>query len=193
MFETDVTPHLFIVFGGTGDLMERKLLPALHHLANEGHLGSNFKILGVARDTAIDDDSFRRWAREALDKVAVNTRDGIERWCDECLHYCSIGAGDAGAFAALGNRIESLEAEHGLPGDRTFYLALPPQAFPPTIEGLGNAGLHRSQGHTRLVIEKPFGHDLASARAMNEQLHGYFDESQIYRIDHYLGKETVQN
>ncbi|HLE56737.1 MAG TPA: glucose-6-phosphate dehydrogenase, partial [Rhodothermia bacterium] len=111
----------------------------------------------------------------------------------QCLHYCSIGAGGPEAFAALSERIARLETEYDLPGDRTFYLALPPQAFPPTIEGLGNAGLHRSHGHTRLVIEKPFGHDLASARALNELLHRYFDESQIYRIDHYLGKETVQN
>lgn len=193
MFETNVEPHLFVVFGATGDLMRRKLLPALYHLADEGHLGSHFKILGIARNADMDDEGFRQWARKALGEAKLRKPDGLQHWCDECLHYQRIGEGDAAVFKALGEHIERLEAAHDLPGDRTFYLALPPRAFRPTIERLGEAGLHRSRGKTRLVIEKPFGRDPSSARALNELLHRYFDESQIYRIDHYLGKETVQN
>jgi len=193
MFDRHVDPHLFVVFGGTGDLMQRKLLPALYHLANEDRLGPRYKILGIARDHTIDDDAYRRWAREALGKMRLRNQEGFRRWCDQCLHFQPITAQDAAAFEALAERIHDLEATSDLPGNRTFYLALPPSAFPGTIQGLGAAGLHRSPGKTRLVIEKPFGHDLASAQAMNEQLHRYFEEPQIYRIDHYLGKETVQN
>lgn len=105
----------------------------------------------------------------------------------------AIGLGEAEDYQALAARIAKLEQAHHLPGNRVFYLALPPAAFPSTIVGLGEAGLHRSPGWSRLVIEKPFGRDLTSAQDLNRLLHRYFDESQIYRIDHYLGKETVQN
>ncbi len=193
MFEKDVDPHLFIVFGATGDLMRRKLLPALYRMANKSHLGGTFKILGVARDKDLDDGSYRAWAREALNAAGHCDDDAPHLWCDSCLHYIPLGDGDPAFFRALGDRIESLECTHKLPGNRTFYLALPPRAFPTTIEGLGKAGLNRGPGQTRMVIEKPFGRDLASAQALNQLAHRYFDESQIYRIDHYLGKETVQN
>lgn len=188
MFEQTVEPHLFVVFGATGDLMKRKLLPALYRLASEGNLGARFKILGIGLDD-MDDKAYRKWAVDALKEEGAKAKS----WCTESLHYITIGAADAAAYHLIAASIEKIEGEYDLPGNRTFYLALPPGAFAPTIKGLGEAGLNASPGHIRLVIEKPFGRDLASARALNEVLHQYFTESQIYRIDHYLGKETVQN
>ena len=192
MFEEYVAPHVFVVFGATGDLMQRKLLPALYHLANEGNLGERFKILGVARND-MDDDSFRAWASEALDRAKLRDKSDLKAWCAQCLHYMPIEDAGPEVFQRIATRIESLEAEHDLPGNRTFYLALPPRIFAPTIASLGNAGLNKSSGYTRLVIEKPFGKDLHSAHELNRVLHEHFEESQVYRIDHYLGKETVQN
>ncbi len=193
MFQKNVDPHLVIVFGATGDLMRRKLLPALYRMANKNDLGGEFKILGVARDNDLDDVRYRDWAHEALTAAGLCDDGSPDLWCDRCLHYLPLGDGDADFFNVLAATIERLEHTHHLPGNRTFYLALPPQAFPPTIEGLGKAGLNRSSGSTRIVIEKPFGRNLEEAQALNALAHRYFDESQIYRIDHYLGKETVQN
>ncbi len=188
-----VEPHLFVVMGGTGDLMRRKLLPALHRLSAQGILEGRCRILGVARNTQLDDQSFRSLAREALTEAGLLTDEQSPHWCEECLYYQPIGKGRPEDYEALAARIVALEREHHLPGNRTLYLALPPVAFPPTIEGLGRAGLNRGPGWTRLVVEKPFGRDLASAQELNRLIHRYFDESQVYRIDHYLGKETVQN
>ncbi len=192
MFDEYVEPHVFVVFGATGDLMRRKLLPALYHLANDGNLGEKFKILGVARDE-MDDGSYRVWATEALQDAKLRDPKDLEQWCNQCLHYYPIGDGSASVFEGISKYIHQLESDNNFPGNRTFYLALPPRVFVPTIEGLGNAGLNTSAGKTRLVIEKPFGKNLTSARELNEFLHQHFDESQVYRIDHYLGKETVQN
>ncbi len=185
--------NLFIVMGGTGDLMRRKLLPALFHVAQQGVLEKGCLILGVARASDLDDEAYRAWAREALAEAGLDSGNGPGSWCDECLFFQTIGRGRGEDYRALAERIAGLEAAMGLPGTRAFYLALPPGAFPATIEGLGAAGLNRSRGWTRLVVEKPFGRDLASARVLNGLVHRHYDESQIYRIDHYLGKETVQN
>ena len=111
----------------------------------------------------------------------------------ERLFYQTIGESGADDFRKVAERIAALEREHSLPGNRLFYLALPPGVFPDVVSRLGEAGLNRSRGWTRIVVEKPFGSDLNTAQALNRHLHQYFDESQIYRIDHYLGKETVQN
>ena len=192
-------PCLFVMFGGTGDLMQRKILPTLYHLASNGMLHAQFHILGIARDQAMTDAKFREWGRAAL-AAAKSGKDGkgagakkIRDWCETCLHYQPVNQTDSAAYATLATRIGEIEKAAGLPGNRVFYLALPPGAFPGTIESLGTAALNRSAGWTRLVIEKPFGHDLASARELNQLVHKYFDEGQVYRIDHYLGKETVQN
>ncbi len=191
--DKEVKPHLFVVLGATGDLMHRKLLPALFHLGQKGLLRKKSLILGAGRRSGITDEDFRQQARESLAAAGVPIDDPASRWCSSCLHYQSIGKGTEEDYRSLGRRIEELEQTHGLPGNRAFYLALPPAAFPPTISGLAQAGLNQSKGWTRLVIEKPFGHDLASARELNRLVHHHFEESQIYRIDHYLGKETVQN
>lgn len=188
-----VAPHLFVVLGATGDLMRRKLLPALFHLAAQGLLKETSLILGATRKTDLGDVGFRAQAGEALAAAGFSADDLAGRWCDECLFYQPIGLGEAEDYQALAARIAELEQAHHLPGNRVFYLALPPDALPSTIVGLGEAGLNRSPGWSRLVVEKPFGRDLVSAQDLNRLLHRYVDESQIYRIDHYLGKETVQN
>ena len=187
-----VEPHVVVVLGGRGDLMARKLLPAIYHLTNNGYLDGQSCVLAVARSGEFDDESFRAWARGALEAAGVDGDAGA--WCDSCLHYQTIGGESEADFQALADRITSLEGERTLPGNRAFYLALPPKAFSNTIEMLGKTGLNKSKGAwTRIVIEKPFGRDLESAQELNALVHEYYDEKQIYRIDHYLGKETVQN
>lgn len=193
MVKPTVEPHLFVILGATGDLTRRKLLPALCHLRTEGFVGDHCLILGASLDPKVDDDGFRAWARKALVEVGLLSDQAASRWCDDCLHYQPIGQGTAQDYQVLAERIAALERKYKLPGNRIFYLALPPAAVPSTIEGLGEAGLHRSPGWSRLVIEKPFGHDLASALKLNHLVHRYFEEPQVYRIDHYLGKVTVQN
>ncbi|MFQ5746616.1 MAG: glucose-6-phosphate dehydrogenase [Gemmatimonadota bacterium] len=181
---------LFVIHGATGDLSRRKLLPALHHISSGVEPGRRPVILGVGRNGDRTDESFRELAAEALREAGLDP-DDTRAWCRDCLHYVRVaGPGD---YRALRARIEEVEAVHDLPGNRTFYLALPPGAFASVIGGLGEAGLNDGPGWTRLVIEKPIGRDLASAVALNAEAHRHFDEGQIYRIDHYLGKETVQN
>ncbi|MCF7880023.1 MAG: glucose-6-phosphate dehydrogenase [Candidatus Marinimicrobia bacterium] len=193
MTEIPEEKHLFIVFGGTGDLMKRKLLPAIYHLV-ENQLVSRDQcmILGVSRSEMADGE-YRQWAGDALKETDNFSENAARIWCSDCLHFQSIGNGKDEDYQALADRINSLEADYDMPGNRVFYLALPPVAFEPTIKGLGRVGLNHSDGWTRIVIEKPFGHDLKSAHELNEIVHKHFEESQIYRIDHYLGKETVQN
>ncbi len=191
MSQAQPDSSLFIIFGGTGDLARRKLLPALARLAAAGQLG-RCHVVGVTRDTNFNDDSYRELVAESLGAAGL-TEEQRHALCTSTLHYHGIGEGTQEDFEALGTRLSALEEQHGLAPNRTFYLSLPPKAFPVTMEGLAKAGLNRSAGWTRLVVEKPFGRDLASARELTGITHRYFDEEQVYRIDHYLGKETVQN
>jgi glucose-6-phosphate 1-dehydrogenase len=183
----------FAIFGGTGDLARRKLLPALAVLRRHGFLCQGCVILGIARETAIDDHSYRSLVREAVLGTPNMSPDEIDRWVEQSVYYHNIREGRPDEYDGLRARIEEFDRARGLPGNRAFYLAIPPGAFPATIEGLGGARLNTSRGWTRIVIEKPFGRDLDSARELNRLVHRWFDESQVYRIDHYLGKETVQN
>lgn len=193
MAAKETEPHLFVIFGATGDLTRKKLLPAVYSLNEQGILKDRSLVLGVARNAELDDAGFRELARGILAEFEPSAGGGASRWCDNCVHYQTLGQGRPEDFERLARRMESLESEKGLPGNRVFYLALPPPAVPAVLEGLGGGGLNRSSGWTRVVVEKPFGHDLESAASLNALAHGFFDESQIYRIDHYLGKETVQN
>ena len=187
-----VDRHLFVVFGATGDLMRRKLLPALHQAGTAlGGATPPFLLLGVARQ-GLDETAYRRQAVAALVAGGVR-RPEATRWAARFVRYLSLGAESAADYERLRRTVERLEADEHLPGNRVFYLALPSGAIPGVVRALGQAGLARGPGWTRLVIEKPFGTDLASARQLNEELHREFDERSIYRIDHYLGKETVQN
>jgi glucose-6-phosphate 1-dehydrogenase len=183
-------PTLFVVFGATGDLARRKLVPALHSLSRNGYL-TQLHLLGVARESW-DDEAFRRAVAARLSELGVDPSD-LNEWCRGCVHYQPLPDDEPASFLELRERIEELERRLGLPGNRAFYLALPPAAFPTVSRGLGACDLARSRGWTRLVVEKPFGTDLESARELNRVLHQDFDEAQIFRIDHYLGKETVQN
>lgn len=175
-----IDPGLIVVFGGTGDLARRKLLPALGRLHAQGLLGPGSQVLGVARDPALTDEGYRALADGAFAGVGLP----LER-----IHYHCIAGGDPDDYRALAARVAALEG--GLPGDRMFYLALPPAAFGPTAEGLGAAGL--AGDRSRLVLEKPIGTDLASAQDLNRRVREVFPEERVYRIDHYLGKELVQN
>lgn len=184
---------IFVIFGATGDLMRRKLLPALFHLSDSKQLPERFHIVGVARARSMTDIKFRRWARAALADANLSAARVRSRWCDNCLHYHALENDSVPAFEALRARISRIESDCNLPGNRVLYLALPPDAFAGTIQTLGKAQLNRSAGWTRLVVEKPFGRDIASALHLNLLVHRYFNEEQVYRIDHYLGKDTVQN
>ena len=190
MKQREVDRHVFVIIGATGDLYRRKLLPAFYRLIHEVGLGDKAIVVGAAT-TPMTDAEFRDMSHTAL--VDAGSGDhSCEEWCERMLFYAPVSR-DADSYVTLRKRLESLEAEWGLVGNRIFYLALPPRAFPSVISALGEAGLNRSAGWTRLVIEKPFGHDLDSARSLNEVVHAHFDEAQVYRIDHYLGKQTVQN
>jgi glucose-6-phosphate 1-dehydrogenase len=186
-------PSTFIIFGGTGDLARRKLLPAVARLAEQGLLGTPSLVLSVAKEQMTDEE-YRSFVREALVQAKL-AEPTVERMVGSgILHYQTIGDATHADFASLSARLQSLEHDHHLPAqNRAYYMALPPSVFPTTIEGLGHVGLNRSDGFTRIVVEKPFGHDLKTAQELNALLHRHFDEKQIYRIDHYLGKDTVQN
>ncbi|MBN1457981.1 MAG: glucose-6-phosphate dehydrogenase, partial [Armatimonadetes bacterium] len=157
-----IDPHLFVIVGGTGDLTRRKLLPALYHLSREGYLHEQCRVLGVARRGDFDDIGYQQWAQESLASAGVKVDDAASAWCCGRLHFHRLDQGEATDYQALADRILSLEREHNLPGNRVFNLAIPPDAFAATVEGLAAAGLTKPPGWIRLLVEKPFGHDYAS-------------------------------
>jgi glucose-6-phosphate 1-dehydrogenase len=190
-------PATIVIFGASGDLTQRKLVPALHSLACGGLLSPTTQVVGVAR-TSLSDDPFRSHLYEGVVRYArLKPSPGIcELWprFAERHSYLRGSYDDPETFRHLGRRLAEVDAEFGTGGNALFYLAIPPTLYPVIVEQLGRAGLsHSDHGWRRIIIEKPFGHDLESARRLNEQVHAAFDESQVYRIDHYLGKETVQN
>ena len=181
-------PFVFVIVGASGDLTFRKLVPALYDLMARHNELRCCHLLGSAR-TTLSDQEFRDEIREALVKHEGSDLHG---WCDSRVFYQTLGPrGDD--YEALARRVAEIETSGKLPGNRAFYLALPPKVFPSAIESIGESGLSDGGGWTRIVVEKPFGHNLESAKALNDLIHRYFDESQVFRIDHYLGKETVQN
>jgi len=190
-------PCTIVIFGASGDLSRRKLVPALYGLAAQNCLARRFAIIGFAR-TPMSDDAFQQSAVDSVKKFAdANTLR--EEECKEfagALAYVSGEYHQADAFAKLKSRLEDLDRKHKLNGNRLFYLATPPDIYPIIIEQLDKAGLAKNsngKSWTRIIIEKPYGRDLASARKLNQTVLKTFDESQVYRIDHYLGKDTVQN
>ena len=193
MSEQQVEPHVFVIIGATGDLSRRKLLPALCHLRNQGILENRNRLIVGAAIPKMGEEEFRRWAIEGLQQAGWPNESELRGWCDECLYYQALGEGGVQDYGALATCVRRLERTHNMPENRVFYLALPPDVVPIAMERLDQVGLLKSRGWVRVVFEKPFGHDFHSARRLNTTLHQYIDESQIYRIDHYLGKETVQN
>lgn len=190
-----VRPVLLVVFGASGDLAQRKLLPALYSHFRRGILPAGFVVLGFARSQYTDEE-FRELARAGVEAYADNGLNGAN-WEEFARHlfYQAGGYDDRDSFQALADRIHTLDAEFGADGNRVFYLSTPPNVFEPITTLLSDVGLATpAEGSfARLIIEKPFGRDLASAQALNNHLFQHFSEDQIYRIDHYLGKETVQN
>jgi glucose-6-phosphate 1-dehydrogenase len=152
----------------------------------------NTLIVGAALPD-IGEEAFRLWAYEGLCRSGARDATDLRQWCEDHLHYQTLRQGRSADYQALAKFIARLEMARNLPQNRIFYLALPPTIVPSTLELIDQAGLLKSHGWVRVVFEKPFGHDFHSARTLNTLLHRYLDESQIYRIDHYLGKETVQN
>jgi glucose-6-phosphate 1-dehydrogenase len=189
-------PCAIIIFGASGDLARRKLIPALYDLAAHACLAPRFTIMGFAR-TPMSDDEFRRSCAEALQTMAgVGLDDKTWQTFAQHLFYFSGDYGNPESYTRLAQRLDELDRQRSLGGNRLFYLSTPPEVYPWVIEQLGRAGLAKPRNDrswVRTIIEKPFGRDLESARQLNHTVLGVFDESQVYRIDHYLGKETVQN
>lgn len=181
-----------VIFGASGDLTARKLLPALYNLHCNGGLPSSFLILGAAR-SPMEDSEFRQRMREA---VLAREACKPEAWDGFAarLHYQPLSYDRLEDYELLSRRLHALEGQHGVSHGRVFNLAVPPELYQKVTVSLGQAGLgQRGGGWARLVVEKPFGYDFASARALNQALAQYFQEEQVFRIDHYLAKETVQN
>lgn len=186
-----------VIFGGSGDLARRKLVPALFELHRQGLLAPETAIVGFARSVG-SDEAWRDDLAAALEEHGRGGADAEERRTFAArLHAVRGDLGSDASYAELKRRLEAIEAERGLPGNRLYYLAIPPSGIGGAARRLGAAGLvHPVEGSgpwSRLVVEKPFGHDLASAHALNEAVHSSFRERQLFRIDHYLGKETTQN
>ncbi len=188
-------PTLFVIFGAQGDLTKRKLIPALYNLAASHHLPQEFAILGVDA-ISMDTEAFR-------DKIGLDIHDlstraiepRIKEWLLSRLYYLPGEFQDSGMYVRLQDELAKINSAHGTQGNYLYYMATAPRFFSQIVQQLGAKGLvdYRKDYSRRIVIEKPFGHDLPSAQALNNSLCEVLDERQIYRIDHYLGKETVQN
>ncbi len=189
-----VRPTTLVIFGATGDLAHRKLLPALYNLAHEGALPERFELVGVSRREQAHDD-FRDMARESIERFSRRSPDPkVLSGLIEDMRYVPGAFDDDEVYGELDRVLRAFDERAGQELNRVFYLSTAPQFFPVISGKLGAAGLTRAENaETRIVIEKPFGYDLASARKLNADVLEVFDESQVFRIDHYLGKETVQN
>lgn len=187
-----------VIFGASGDLTERKLVPALYYLSKAGLLPDGFSVIGCSK-TPYTSESFRDKMRKGVKKyleVPAGDDGALDAFTRD-VHYISDDFGDPKAYQQLKELLDKLDKDRGTCGNRLFYLATPPSFFPVIVQHLGDTGLacpkHEGQTWTRIVIEKPFGRDLQSARDLNRIVTSAFHEDQTYRIDHYLGKETVQN
>ena len=182
---SDVT---FVIFGATGSLARTKLLPSLAR-AVIGNGISNHAIIGVGT-TNRSNEEFRDIVRASLDDAGIDL-ECAARFLDGTIAYQAVGG--PGSYVSLGDLVHTIESETGLSGNRVLYLAVPPSKLDTTVDGIAESGLDTSPGWTRLVVEKPFGIDLATATESNRTIHRVFSEDDVYRIDHYLGKETVRN
>lgn len=195
MYQTIKTqPVIFIIFGGTGDLNSRKLAPALYNLFLDGWLPDEFSIIGTGR-TKLSDEDFAGKILEGINKHSRRGKAKEEKWSAfaKHLHYQAADAKNVDTYAAFGTRIAEHNAEWKAAANVIYYLAVSPDFFPIIAENISKSKLAEDPEKTRIVIEKPFGRDLETSRSLNKLLSGIFNECQIYRIDHYLGKETVQN
>src|ERR1700676_2318218 len=194
---TPADPCTIVIFGASGDLSRRKLIPALYSLAAQNCLARRFAIIGFAR-TPLTDEAFQQSAIDSVKKFADagTAKDDLCKEFANALAYVSGEYHHPEAFQKLKRRLEELDSAHKLNGNRLFYLATPPDVYPVIIEQLDKSGLAKhpnGKSWVRIIIEKPYGRDLASAQKLNQAVLKVFDEPQVYRIDHYLGKDTVQN
>ncbi len=190
-------PCTVILFGASGDLAKRKVIPAMYDLASHNGLGPAYAIVGFAR-TPMNDETFRSSVGEAAKSMSEVGPIDPKKWEEFAsnLHYHSGEYGNAEDFTKLAEHLKQLESEKKLAGNRLFYLSTPPEVYKDIVEQLGKAGLAKPSSPNswvRIIIEKPFGRDLNSAKELNKIVLSEFQESQVYRIDHYLGKDTVQN
>ncbi|HEX9955877.1 MAG TPA: glucose-6-phosphate dehydrogenase, partial [Fibrella sp.] len=185
---------LLFIFGGSGDLNFRKLTPALYNLFLDGYMPEQFEVVGIGRSTYTD-DSFRERLLEGIQQFSRRKNGPENTWAtfSPRLSYLQLDGGDAAAYHLIGDRVRDREAEWGGPANIIFYMSVAPQLVPGIATNLSQLEFCGDKSRVRIVVEKPFGHDLQSARELNALLLSRFAEEQIYRIDHYLGKETVQN
>src|SRR5215203_1340645 len=188
-------PGVMVIFGASGDLTARKLVPALYDLAAQRRLPLEFAVVGISR-TEMSHDEFRGKLRKMLEEQrSGEVSDDVWESFSNGIFYMPGDSKKSETYNELKGLLKKLDRERGTQGNRAFYLSSSPSLFPAIVENLGEAGLNEGEngGWSRLVVEKPFGRDLESAEELNAELQRYFDETHIYRIDHYLGKETVQN
>lgn len=184
--------HILVIFGASGDLTKRKLIPALADLHKQQLLPDRFAVLGLGR-TSLSNDDFREKMKEGIAEFSSKNDGHFNDFLSK-LHYYSFNTKDRAEYAGFRERLEDLDAEVGTGSNFIFYLATPPSMYSLVPQYLADQGLNKNEkGFRRLIVEKPFGHNLESAKKLNADLLEFFDEEQIYRIDHYLGKETVQN
>jgi len=193
--ETAAPPTVMVVFGASGDLAQRKLLPGLVQIQTRGLLSDHFCLLGCGR-TPYSDEQFRQVVRETFEAQGENTSAAAIADLLERVYYVSGDYGDPATYESIKSRLAELRQRHGMRGCSLFYLSVPPFLYETIIEHLGSSGLSRKdqpecQLQARLVVEKPFGRDLKTATELNDTIAKWFNERQVYRIDHYLGKETV--
>ncbi|TML06212.1 MAG: glucose-6-phosphate dehydrogenase [Actinobacteria bacterium] len=184
-------PCILVIFGASGDLTQRKLFPALYSLAFRRLLPERFAVVGVARSEETDDE-FRERMKEAVQQHGRDEfRDDVWETLADGMRYVATDFADEAGEDRLVNVLNELDAEHSTGGNRVYYLAIPPSVFGTVVRALGKR--RGTEGWTRLIVEKPFGRDLESARELNSAIEEHFEENEVFRIDHYLGKETVQN
>jgi glucose-6-phosphate 1-dehydrogenase len=184
-------PCALVIFGASGDLTRRKLFPALYSLAMRHMLPERFAVVGVARSEETDDE-FRERMKEAVQEFGRDQfKEDVWDWLAEGMRYVSTDFADEGGEDRVVEALNELDEQRGTAGNRVYYLAVPPDAIATLIQEIGER--RSTEGWTRVIVEKPFGRDLTSAQALNVEIGKHFDESEIFRIDHYLGKETVQN
>src|SRR3569623_795811 len=193
-FDRRVPECVVVIFGANGALTKRKLMPALYRLAYDRRLSAGFAGVGISR-TPLSDDDFRGKMLEAVKEFSENTEfdEDVWRGFAEGLFYLPGDIGDDGLYTKLAEKVKEIETSRHTGGNVLFYLSIQPSQYATAALGISKAGMGKGNGWRRLIVEKPFGHDLASARELSDRLHEVFDESEVYRIDHYLGKETVQN
>src|ERR1700730_1165813 len=190
----DKNPFVLVLFGATGDLAKRKLFPALYSMYRGQQLNPNFAVIGVGR-SEMNGEEYQKVLRNSIDEYSRQQVTDEADWKSfiQRFTYIAIDVQDSTSYKDLLSMIQEQEKTHDIPGNRMFYLALAPSLFGIVSTNLKTSGISDSTGWKRLIIEKPFGHDFESAKLLNEQIQHSFKEEEIYRIDHYLGKEMVQN